>query len=174
MLARSASVRFFRSFHGMGGRMALPVPLSLPVRMVLVNWSCVQAPIPVAESGVRFAAKLTPHGPLQAVMVMLPAAIQGGMRRAGAGIGIVAGWPERSFVISGPGPCPVMVHGVWQSLQPMVLTRYLPCSAVAALAVVFEESEETCISDFEVQPAANATSAIAEMPFASLEPNRFE
>lgn len=64
---RSSSVIRARFGHGIGGRMGRPSPISFPVRNALMNISSVQLPRPVATSGVRFRAKLTPHGPAHAV-----------------------------------------------------------------------------------------------------------
>ena len=44
--------------------------------MVATNSSSVHFPRPVSASGVRFAVKLTPHGPDQAVKVLFVVAIQ--------------------------------------------------------------------------------------------------
>ena len=74
-----------------------------------------------------------------------------------------AGWPESIFVISGDGPCGPIVQGVWQSLQPIVVTRYFPRSIEAVATEVFDESDEACICDFEVHPAATAMRAAADI-----------
>lgn len=102
-----------------------------------MNTSCVHAPIPVSESGVRFAAQLTPHGPENAVIVMSPAHIHGISTLAGASIFITDGCPESILFMSGPGPCGPITHGVWQSLQPPTVTRYFPRSAEAGVAVAW-------------------------------------
>ena len=45
---------------------------------------------------------------------------------------ICSGWPDRNRVMSGSGPCGPIFHGVWQSLQPMIFTRYSPrCTRLA-------------------------------------------
>jgi hypothetical protein len=58
-------------YQGIGGNSGRATPKCLPVRMVLMKSSEVQSPIPVCLSGVRFAAKLTPHGPAHAVKSLL-------------------------------------------------------------------------------------------------------
>ena len=107
------------------------------------------------------AVKLTPHGPLQAVMVMLPAAIHGGASMTGAGIINPAGCPESIFVMSGAGPCGPNAHGVWQSLHPEVVTRYFPRSTVGVAEAEFVESMPGELPFFGVQPARSAEIAIA-------------
>src|SRR5947207_14141029 len=62
---RSSSVIFLYSVHGIGGIIERPAsaPMCLPERIILMKVSGVHAPIPVAESGVRFRGKDVPHGP---------------------------------------------------------------------------------------------------------------
>src|SRR5438477_11810440 len=104
--------------HGIGGRIGRPCPMCLPVRSACIKVCYDQAPSPVAESGVRFAVKLTPHGPENAVKLISIAPIQGGPICAGAVMTIPAGCPDSSFVVSCIGPCGPIVQGVWQSPQP--------------------------------------------------------
>ncbi len=166
MLAKSASVKFFSQLHGMGGRISRPLPICLPVRRALINTSCDHAPMPVSESGVRFAEKLTPHGPEKAVMLISPAQAHGGISITGRSIFIAAGWPESMSDISGSGPCGPIFHGVWQSLQPMAVTRYLPCATdgaetcVAVAFVVAVVSVPVWFSFFVVHPAKKDAAAI--------------
>ena len=86
--------------------------------------SSVQSPSPVSLSGVRFAVKLTPHGPAKAVLVAAPSHSHGpGGSAGGAGIFRSAGCPVSARVMSGSGPFGPIFSGVWQSLQPIVVTR---------------------------------------------------
>jgi hypothetical protein len=75
-----------------------------------------------------------PHGPANAVSVDAPVKPQGlaGSSFGGGGITIDAGCPESMRVMSGFGPSEVMMRGVWQSLQPVVVTKYLPRSTMFA------------------------------------------
>src|SRR5215831_14698520 len=94
-------------YHGIGGRIGRPVPWCLPVRRALTNISCVQLPSPVSLSGVRFIAKLTPHGPAQAPRWLFATVshLPGAISAAGTGVTFsVAGLPDNSRVISGSGP----------------------------------------------------------------------
>src|SRR5687768_4691147 len=98
-----------------------------PLRIVSTKFRSVHRPSPVSASGVRLAVKLTPHGPAHAVLV--PAAVTshgpGGSCGAG-GMASVSGCPESMRVMSGAGPDGPTFHGVWQSLHPAIVTRYLP------------------------------------------------
>src|SRR5690606_30161295 len=81
------------------------------------------APIPVS-SGVRFAAKETPHGPAAAVnpgLNIIHCALAGTSGRASS-----AGWPDINRVVSGIGPNSVKTFGEWQSLHPATVVRYFP------------------------------------------------
>ena len=91
--------------YGIGGRIGRPLPWCRPVRIVLMNISSVQSPRPVSLSGVRFAVKLTPHGPANAVLVAAadPAPGPGGSA-GGGGIFRSAGCPVSARVMSGSGP----------------------------------------------------------------------
>src|SRR6266850_4944908 len=113
--------------QGIGGRMALPLPRCLPVRSAATNISGVQLPRPVALSGVRLGAKLAPHPPTQAVrwLFVIAPHLSGAMSPAGTGVNFsLAGCPDRSRFVSRSAP----TFGVWQSLQPMIVTKYLPRS----------------------------------------------
>src|SRR5204863_6449596 len=113
-----ASVISLYMGHGIGGRMSRPSPRCLPVRSALTNTSGVQLPKPVALSGVRFGAKLTPHPPTQAVRLLFVIAPHFPGARSPAGTAVSfspAGCPIRSRFVSGS---PAGVFGVWQSLQP--------------------------------------------------------
>src|SRR5688500_14211549 len=92
-----------------------------------MNISSVHLPRPVSGSGLRLAVKLTPHGPANAVLVAAATHAHGpGGSDGGGGMIISAGWPVSMRDMSGSGPFGPIFHGVWQSLQPMVLTRYSP------------------------------------------------
>ena len=110
-----------------------------PVRMVLMKSFNVHWPSPVSASGVRLAVKLTPHGPACAVLVADDVISHGPAGSVGAGgITSASGWPDSMRLMSGSGPFGPSLNGVWQSWQPLVLTRYLPratgVDASAALA----------------------------------------
>src|SRR5437773_10763457 len=104
--------------HGIGGRMGRPSPLCLPVRSAVMKISGVQLPRPVALSGVRFGAKLTPHPPTQAVRLLFVIAHHFVGARSPAGTGFnfsFAACPIRSRSAS---VSPAGVYGVWLTLQP--------------------------------------------------------
>src|SRR5436190_16985569 len=63
--SRSASFICPMACHGIGGMIGRPAsaPMCLPERRIFLNDSAVQAPMPVAESGVRLRGKEVPHGP---------------------------------------------------------------------------------------------------------------
>ena len=44
-----------------------------------------------------------------------------------------SGCPDSIRVISGSGPFSPIFQGVWQSLQPEVVTRYLPRASLSAV-----------------------------------------
>src|SRR2546423_10238016 len=101
---RSASVISLYMGHGIGGRMSRPSPRCLPVRSALTKISGVQLPRPVALSGVRLGAKLTPQPPTQAVRLLLVRAphLFGAMSPAGTGFNFsFAGCPDKSRFWSG-------------------------------------------------------------------------
>src|SRR6185503_20656366 len=119
----------------MGGRRGRATPQCRPLRMVLRKISSVQMPVPVLRSGVRLAAKLTPHGPENAVFVGAPdQAHLSDSIRAGLSMGNCCGWPERERLMSGSGPFGPIIQGVWQSLQPPIVTRYSPRLICACLS----------------------------------------
>src|SRR5688572_19186757 len=98
-----------------------------------MNISSVHLPRPVSGSGVRLAVKLTPHGPANAVLVAAPSHVHGPSGNAGGdGITTSCGWPVNARVMSCSGPRGPIFQGVWQSLQPIVFTRYSPRSMRAA------------------------------------------
>src|SRR6478672_5465977 len=78
-----------------------------------------------------------PHGPANAVSVAAPAQFHGasGASFGGAGITICSGWPESMRLMSGSGPLGPIFNGVWQSLQTITVTRYLPRSTWVAAAL---------------------------------------
>src|SRR5512145_3398650 len=108
-----------------------------PVRMVSVKLRCVHLPSPVSRSGVRFAVKLTPHGPAQAVLVAANAATHGASSFGAGGSVMPSGWPDSARVMSGSGPFSPITHGVWQSWHAEVLTRYLPRATLSAVVPAF-------------------------------------
>src|SRR5882672_8779546 len=119
---------------GMGGRISRPRPRWRPVRMVSLKFRTVHLPRPVSRSGVRLAVKLTPQGPDHAVFVAANAFCHGPSAIVGAGgITRVSGCPDNMRSMSGAGPVGVILSGVWQSLQPVTVTRYRP-RAWASLA----------------------------------------
>src|SRR5512140_2958584 len=89
-----------------------------------------------------------------AVSVTAPAAIHG-ISIFGGGITRFSGCPESMRVISGSGPFGPIFRGVWQSLQPTIVTRYFPRSAretlpaFAVLSVPFASA-----SDFGLHPVS--------------------
>src|SRR5262245_36014491 len=104
-----------------------------------MNMSSVHKPRPVSLSGVRFAVKLTPHGPANAVLVADEWPIHGPCAGGAGGMTKSEGCPVRARDRSISGPRGPIFQGVWQSLQPMVLTRFAPrstralsCSGAAA------------------------------------------
>src|SRR3954452_6660137 len=80
-----------------------------------------------------------PHGPANAVNVAAPDQFHGasGASFGGGGITIASGWPESMRLMSGSGPLGPILSGVWQSLQTMTVTRYLPRSTWPAAASFF-------------------------------------
>jgi hypothetical protein len=64
--------------------------------------------MPVAESDVRFAANEIPHGPANAV-ISGDIWIQSLFARGGKLL--LAGWPESILLLSGIGPCGVIIFG---------------------------------------------------------------
>src|SRR5687768_15545814 len=94
--------------------------------MVSTKLRSVHRPSPVSGSGVRLAVKLTPHGPDHAVLVPAAVTSHGPCGCGAAGIDIASGWPDSMRVMSGAGPLGPGFHGVWQSLHPAIVTRYLP------------------------------------------------
>src|SRR4030095_5744214 len=86
----------------------------------------VHVPRPVSESGVRLRENEVPHGPLNAVMVSPKERPHGSAFTGAAGMGRVSGCPESIRSMSQATPSGVFFHGVWQSLQPPIVTRYFP------------------------------------------------
>src|SRR5262245_13213513 len=105
--------------------------MCLPVRTAFRNISAVQMPIPVFSSGVRLIAYVVPKGPENEVKVAPTETIQGPDGGGAGGIFMASGWPDSMRVMSGSGPAAPIFQGVWQSLQPMSVTRYLPRSTRA-------------------------------------------
>src|SRR5262245_55320258 len=137
-----------------------------PVRSVLMNISSVQMPTPVFWSGVRFAVKLTPHGPECAVLVGAEATIHcSEVSEAGAVITNCSGWPDSMRDMSGSGPVGPILSGVWQSLQPPTVTRYSPRASRAP-----RESEAWA---FRVEYAASVNAAANEVEPANIMTDRF-
>src|SRR5262252_9145798 len=71
-----------------------------------------------------------PHGPENAVFVAAPAQSHGPRGGTALSAPICSGWPDRKRDMSGSGPLGPIFSGVWQSLQPTALTRYLPRAAL--------------------------------------------
>src|SRR5215475_15317795 len=69
-----------------------------------------------------------PHGPEKAVSVAAPAQSHGPRGATAGSAPICSGCPERNRDMSGSGPLGPILSGVWQSLQPIIVTRYLPRS----------------------------------------------
>src|SRR6516162_3644983 len=69
-----------------------------------------------------------PHGPEKAVLVAAPAQSHGPRGATAGSAPICSGCPERNRDMSGSGPLGPILSGVWQSLQPIIVTRYLPRS----------------------------------------------
>src|ERR1043166_8760809 len=97
--------------------------------MAFMNISGVQLPNPVALSGLRFIAKLTPHGPAHAPRWLFARVPHGPKSPGGTG-GILSmdALPDSSLLISGSGPFGPNFFGVWQSLQPPTRVKYFPRS----------------------------------------------
>ena len=96
--------------------------------------SLISRQMPVSGSGVRLGVKLTPQGPVQAVLVPSMPPTQGSGSAPGASITKSCGWPESARVMSGSGPFAPMIQGVWQSWHPEVSTRYLPMATGSSCA----------------------------------------
>src|SRR5687768_6442056 len=135
---------------GIGGRISRPRPMCRPLRIVSLKLRALHLPSPVSGSGVRFAVKLTPHGPDHAVLVAAAETIHGPTGLGAGGSCRSAGCPGSARLMSGAGPFGVIAHGVWQSWQPEVVTRYLPlatlsswASAVDAIAASPSDSKMT-------------------------------
>src|SRR5215510_1166404 len=69
-----------------------------------------------------------PHGPEKAVLVAAPAQSHGPRGATAGSAPICSGCPDRNRDMSGSGPLGPILSGVWQSLQPITVTRYLPRS----------------------------------------------
>src|SRR6185436_10328083 len=101
---------------GIGGRSGRPTPSYRPFRRASIKVFSVHLPIPVSGSGVRFAVKLVPHGPENAVIPPDPAQTQDPCPSAGAGAtASFSGCPDSIRVRSGSGPFGPSTWGVWQS-----------------------------------------------------------
>lgn len=110
----SDSGRFCRFAIGIGGRIASPFGLT-PVRIVFLKSASVHDPMPVSLSGVRLRARVTPHGPRQAVSSML---VDTPPTTCGAS-GAFSGCPMNDFEKSIE---PSWFFGVWQSWHPPSMT----------------------------------------------------
>src|SRR5438105_2059333 len=112
-------------------------------------------------------AKLTPQGPAHAPRWLLATVphLSGPMTPFGT-VGSLSldGLPDSSLVISGSGPFGPNFFGVWQSLQPPTVVKYLPRStgdwagaAAAETAVFVSDGGGVAF----VQPAANASTGMS-------------
>src|SRR3982751_5146546 len=120
--------------HGIGGMIGRASPQCLPRRIVFRKICSVQMPMPLMVSGVKFAAYVTPQGPANAVLVALPAHTQSPCASTSGLISFTfCGCPESMRDMSGSGPWGPIVMGVWQSLQPVMDTRYRPRSTETLL-----------------------------------------
>ena len=81
---------------------------------MFLKMSNVQMPVPVISSGVRFAAKLTPQGPENAVFVGAPAQPhRSDVIPAALSIRNSWGWPDSARLMSGPNvPSGLTIQGV--------------------------------------------------------------
>src|SRR5581483_10202036 len=124
-----------------------------------MNICSVHPPMPVIRSGVMFAAYDTPHGPAHAVSVGLPETAQGllGATVGGAGIFICSGCPASSSVVSSSGPCGPIFLVVWQSWQPLMVTRYLPRSTCDEAAAGAEARVVDCCAAATITEAHTST-----------------
>src|SRR5687767_8762928 len=125
-------------------------------------------PRPVSASGVRFAVKLTPHGPDHAVFVPDETIIHGPSGSTGAG-GILSdsGWPESMRVMSGSGPFGPILNGVWQSMHAEVDTRYLPRATLVSITGGWDLS---CASAAGARAQAASTAAMRVFVFIAVSP----
>src|SRR5258706_12260566 len=160
MHLRSSSVILPINSHGMGGIIGLPAsaPINLPVRRIFIKSSSVHAPLPVARSGVKLAAKEIPHGPTHAVKSLLPKYHLPGVISVVSTVGnfVSAGLPESTRVSSTMGPCGVIIFGEWQSLQLAMTVRYFPRSIICSLV-------RAGFSSFDVQPGGAAVKNTEEI-----------
>src|SRR5689334_19706271 len=101
-----------------------------------------------------------PHGPANAVFVAAPVHIHGPLLGGACGMTSCDGWPESMRVMSGSGPLGPIFSGVWQSLQPAMVTRYLPRSIFCALA-----SCGACRAPVKTSSAATMTARERAMRF---------
>src|SRR5215813_13591037 len=106
--------------------------------------------MPVSLSGVKLVAKATPQGPAQAVPISFVVAST--FRLASSGVhtggGAVSGWPESKRFASGSGTPPgPAIFGVWQSLHPPRVTKYLPRSTEAWFSGAFRPHPNTVVTN---------------------------
>ena len=119
-----------------------------------MNMSSVQMPRPVFWSGVRLAVKLTPHGP-RVRRVGWRRRDHPLRRRSTSPARLItscSGCPDSIRVMSGSGPFGPIFSGVWQSLQPPMVTRYWP-RAIRAGSVC---ADEACACGSEQAAAVSA------------------
>src|SRR5688572_13593077 len=135
-----------------------------PVRIVSRKLRNVHLPRPVSGSGVRLAVKLTPQGPDHAVLVAAAVMTHGPAEGGGSGSSIFSGWPDSMRLMSGSGPAAPIFHGVWQSLQTEVITRYLPRATLPAASVALAASTKATPAR-----AANAVAARRVLVRAGLD-----
>ena len=91
--------------------------------------------------------------------------IHGPCGAGGGGSLSLSGWPDSMRLMSGSGPFGPISHGVWQSLQPATVTRYLPRASFSALVSMRLESvaAEVCaragVATAKVTPTEIASTA---------------
>ena len=169
MAFRSLSVAFAKACQGIGGNNIRPLsmPLNFPSRMAFINCASLHVPMPLS-SDVRLAENDTPHGPAQAVCIGLKSTQDLKVVVSMGPIGMAEGWPDNSRFVSGTGPCGVIIFGEWQSLQPMMSTRYLPLVARSSLVVIFSGSTFVAVVCESLQAIANTADKTAAGKYSFL------
>src|SRR5215472_664975 len=94
-----------------------------------------------------------PHGPDQAVNDPTTANHGPGASFGGGGKLAFAGWPDNKRERSGPGPFGPNFTGVWQSLQPAIVTRYFPWATRAVLSCGLAASSSAVSGKMTMAPS---------------------